>query len=211
MRAFLKVVKPYVKSDCAMPCLLALVHIIRMDVPHVAAAVIPSHRCIHMYTCTQAHPYTHCTRTHWNDYLGVLTFLSPPPAPQAGVNVWRALRDTSSIHPAWRHIAGKPVTEADLPRPISNPSSQQPQGLPAGDIAAAVKAAFRSDMQQAGAGSAAAAGAAAVASAAQTPAAGARDGGSGGSASCSGAGVGVGVRSTGRCGGWVLLMLRLGF
>lgn len=39
---------------------------------------------------------------------------------QAGVNIWRANRDITTTHPAWRHVAGRPVTEADLPRPISD-------------------------------------------------------------------------------------------
>ena len=40
---------------------------------------------------------------------------------KAGVNVWRALRDVRSVHPAWRHVAGRPLTEADLPRPVTDP------------------------------------------------------------------------------------------
>ncbi|WIA34976.1 hypothetical protein OEZ86_013257 [Tetradesmus obliquus] len=41
---------------------------------------------------------------------------------KAGVNVWRALRDVKVTHNAWRHLNGRPVTEADLPRPISDPT-----------------------------------------------------------------------------------------
>lgn len=41
---------------------------------------------------------------------------------KAGVNVWRALRDVKNTHGAWRHLEGKPVTEADLPRPIDDPT-----------------------------------------------------------------------------------------
>lgn len=41
---------------------------------------------------------------------------------KAGVNIWRALRDVNCTHEAWAHLNGKPVTEADLPRPISDPS-----------------------------------------------------------------------------------------
>eukprot|EP00878_Enallax_costatus_P023368 GHUV01024854.1.p2 GENE.GHUV01024854.1~~GHUV01024854.1.p2 ORF type:complete len:106 (+),score=42.30 GHUV01024854.1:689-1006(+) len=37
---------------------------------------------------------------------------------KAGVNIWRALRHNSVVHPAWRHLADKPLTEADLPRAI---------------------------------------------------------------------------------------------
>jgi hypothetical protein len=39
---------------------------------------------------------------------------------KCGVNVWRALRDTADIHPAWEHLANTPLTEADLPRAIEN-------------------------------------------------------------------------------------------
>jgi hypothetical protein len=35
-----------------------------------------------------------------------------------GVNVWRALRDINEAHPAWEHLGGVPVTEADLPVPL---------------------------------------------------------------------------------------------
>lgn len=37
---------------------------------------------------------------------------------KAGVNIWRALRHNNVVHPAWRHLADKPLTEADLPRAI---------------------------------------------------------------------------------------------
>lgn len=37
---------------------------------------------------------------------------------KAGVNVWRALRTNDAVHPAWRHLAATPLTEADLPRAI---------------------------------------------------------------------------------------------
>eukprot|EP00882_Tetradesmus_deserticola_P028622 GHRQ01031890.1.p1 GENE.GHRQ01031890.1~~GHRQ01031890.1.p1 ORF type:complete len:263 (+),score=145.86 GHRQ01031890.1:146-934(+) len=39
---------------------------------------------------------------------------------KSGVAYWRALRDVRDIHPCWAHLGGKPLTEADLPRPISN-------------------------------------------------------------------------------------------
>jgi hypothetical protein len=35
---------------------------------------------------------------------------------KAGVNVWKALRDIQEPHPAWQHLQGVPVTEADLPK-----------------------------------------------------------------------------------------------
>lgn len=69
---------------------------------------------------------------------------------KAGVNIWRALRDVRSVHSAWRHVAHQPITEADLPRPISDPSSRVQQ-VPAGDIAATVKSAFGADVRQAAA------------------------------------------------------------
>uniref|UniRef100_A0A383V531 FAE domain-containing protein n=1 Tax=Tetradesmus obliquus TaxID=3088 RepID=A0A383V531_TETOB len=37
---------------------------------------------------------------------------------KAGVNVWQALRDIKEQHPAWQHLQGVPVTEADLPLPL---------------------------------------------------------------------------------------------
>jgi len=37
---------------------------------------------------------------------------------KAGVNVWKALRDIQEAHPAWEHLEGVPVTEADLPLPL---------------------------------------------------------------------------------------------
>ena len=37
---------------------------------------------------------------------------------KAGVNVWKALRDIQEPHPAWQHLQGVPVTEADLPLPL---------------------------------------------------------------------------------------------
>lgn len=41
---------------------------------------------------------------------------------KAGVNIWRALRDVNCTHNAWAHLHGKAVIEADLPRPISDPT-----------------------------------------------------------------------------------------
>ena len=51
----------------------------------------------------------------------------PPPSPQvsvgtgvkAGINIWRAVRDVKEAHPAWQHLQGKGITEADLPMPLS--------------------------------------------------------------------------------------------
>jgi 3-ketoacyl-CoA synthase len=39
---------------------------------------------------------------------------------KSGIAYWRALRSIKDIHPCWAHLGGTPVTEADLPRPISN-------------------------------------------------------------------------------------------
>lgn len=38
---------------------------------------------------------------------------------KSGVGYWRALRDIHDVHPAWAHWNGRPMTEDDLPRPIS--------------------------------------------------------------------------------------------
>lgn len=38
---------------------------------------------------------------------------------KAGINIWRALRDITDVHPAWAHVAERRYTEADLPRPIT--------------------------------------------------------------------------------------------
>ena len=75
------------------------------------------------------------------------------PSTQAGVNIWRALRDVKAVHPAWRHVAHRPITEADLPRPISDPSVRM-HAVPAGDIAAAIKATFSADLRHAVGGTA---------------------------------------------------------
>jgi hypothetical protein len=37
---------------------------------------------------------------------------------KAGVNVWRAVRNVQEAHPAWAHLEGTPVTEADLMLPL---------------------------------------------------------------------------------------------
>jgi hypothetical protein len=62
---------------------------------------------------------------------------------KAGVNVWRALRDVKVTHTAWRHLNGRAVTEADLPRPISDTSCR------INGTAAAAAAAGPSDLQAA--------------------------------------------------------------
>lgn len=38
---------------------------------------------------------------------------------KGGVNIWRALRDTDSVHPAWTHCAGRPYRDEDLPRRVN--------------------------------------------------------------------------------------------
>jgi hypothetical protein len=46
---------------------------------------------------------------------------------KAGINIWLALRNNSTVHKVWRHLAARPLTEADLPRPIRpiQPTDQQ--------------------------------------------------------------------------------------
>lgn len=39
---------------------------------------------------------------------------------KSGVAFWTALRSFKEIHECWAHLEGRPQTEADLPRPISN-------------------------------------------------------------------------------------------
>ena len=39
---------------------------------------------------------------------------------KSGVAYWTALRSFKEIHECWAHLEGRPQTEADLPRPISN-------------------------------------------------------------------------------------------
>ena len=38
---------------------------------------------------------------------------------EAGVNVWKALKDNHCVHKAWEHLAETPLTEEDLPRSIT--------------------------------------------------------------------------------------------
>ncbi|KAF8069577.1 KCS2 [Scenedesmus sp. PABB004] len=56
---------------------------------------------------------------------------------KAGVNVWRALRDNGAVHPAWRHLAAAPLTEADLPRAIETAGGPAAAKPAAGEPAAA--------------------------------------------------------------------------
>lgn len=37
---------------------------------------------------------------------------------KAGINIWKALRDIHDNHPAWVHLNGTPLTDADLPRSL---------------------------------------------------------------------------------------------
>jgi len=48
---------------------------------------------------------------------------------KGGVNVYRALRDLSDVHPAWRHCAGAPYAEADLPRRIYETAEEEREAL----------------------------------------------------------------------------------
>lgn len=45
---------------------------------------------------------------------------------EAGVNIWRALRGNACVHPTWAHLAGKPLTEDDLPRGIEAITADHP-------------------------------------------------------------------------------------
>lgn len=67
---------------------------------------------------------------------------------KGGINIWRALRDVHTLHPAWEHLAGNPITEADLPRSIraaaitlSGESKPDQVAAAAAPVAAAVPAA----------------------------------------------------------------------
>ena len=65
---------------------------------------------------------------------------------EAGVNIWRALRNNHTTHPAWAHLQHSPLTEADLPRAITaikpgqNPAEEL-SSKPAAAVAAAPVAA----------------------------------------------------------------------
>ncbi|GIL63203.1 hypothetical protein Vafri_17330 [Volvox africanus] len=49
---------------------------------------------------------------------------------KGGCNVWRALRDVDgSVHVAWGHLAGKKITEADLPRGIDKDVIRHPKAV----------------------------------------------------------------------------------
>jgi hypothetical protein len=49
---------------------------------------------------------------------------------KAGVAVWQAMRDVRDVHSAWRHLAGNPLTEADLPRAIDEDDMLKPKPKP---------------------------------------------------------------------------------
>lgn len=57
---------------------------------------------------------------------------------EAGVNVWRALKNNHCIHKAWEHLKDTPLTEDDLPRSIT---AIKPDFGPADPAAAAEEAA----------------------------------------------------------------------
>jgi hypothetical protein len=62
---------------------------------------------------------------------------------EAGVNIWRALRNNSTTHPAWAHLKHAPLTESDLPRAITamKPGQNPAEQLASKPAAAAVAAA----------------------------------------------------------------------
>ncbi|KAF6256625.1 FAE1/Type III polyketide synthase-like protein-domain-containing protein [Scenedesmus sp. NREL 46B-D3] len=52
---------------------------------------------------------------------------------KGGINIWRALRNNHTTHPAWVHLANSPITEADLPRSIQAapiPVDSKPSSVP---------------------------------------------------------------------------------
>jgi 3-ketoacyl-CoA synthase len=49
---------------------------------------------------------------------------------KAGVAVWKAMRSINDVHSAWRHLAGNPLTEADLPRAIEEDDLLKPKPKP---------------------------------------------------------------------------------
>jgi hypothetical protein len=68
-----------------------------------------------------------CAAPLWRCGVAWLDFRAPQRVFQLGVgggmkggcNVWRALRDVDgTTHRAWRHLEGRPLTEAELPRGI---------------------------------------------------------------------------------------------
>lgn len=38
---------------------------------------------------------------------------------KGGVNIWKALRDTDTMHAAWAHCVGRPYRDEDLPRRVN--------------------------------------------------------------------------------------------
>lgn len=56
---------------------------------------------------------------------------------KCGVNVYRALRSFKSPHPAWAHLGGVPVTEADLPLPLHGRLARPGEAGPSAAAAAA--------------------------------------------------------------------------
>jgi len=57
---------------------------------------------------------------------------------KAGINMWRALKDNRSCHLAWRHLNGRQVQEAELPRPIYEADANTRRG----DVQGAINASF---------------------------------------------------------------------
>jgi 3-ketoacyl-CoA synthase len=66
---------------------------------------------------------------------------------KAGVNVWKALRDINSVHPAWAHRVNRPYIESELPRPVLNDKDREEIAANGGrmkpiNLDAAIKASF---------------------------------------------------------------------
>ncbi len=57
---------------------------------------------------------------------------------KCGINVYKALRTFKTAHPAWAHLGGVPVTEADLPLPLHGRLARP--GVGEGEKAAAKEA-----------------------------------------------------------------------
>jgi hypothetical protein len=50
---------------------------------------------------------------------------------KGGVNIWRALKENHSEHPAWRHLNGRAYTDDDMPRRVNEPKKA---GAPAAAV-----------------------------------------------------------------------------
>jgi hypothetical protein len=88
---------------------------------------------------------------------------------KGGINIWRALRNNHTMHPAWVHLADSPITEADLPRsiqaaaiPVSSDTSGSTSKPDSGKLVPAIHVAATAEGSQPSCGLAASKGAVAV-------------------------------------------------